>query len=624
MTTPKRKPVVRKATTAAKRTTVKKPVAKTPVRSANPTPAPRVKLIAQLAATIKRTAGGQPVHVLTVPWEEKGLAGKYGAKWDSSLRQFIYIGAALPVALKDYTCEAFSLERWIQDEINGYQPRAIIQPLMSPRPHQVIAIKRITAAARSGLRGFLEADNVGVGKTLSSLIGASEAAKVKGFTSRNPAKTLIICPKSVIPHWKNAIKAVNTPELRIVVINYDQAKKLLSVPASAKTAKTTRTKNKRIAGGGTPNIEWDIIIADEAHKLKNESQRTAAFDKIARYTEEAKTAPFVIWVSATIGQNPLELRYLAPLVGQLTGKKTLSTKTWGAFLEGQGYNVVKGKVNYSWIKSKKEDTIGQKQSTLRKQQADVNKLALILFAPNAPSIRRSPEDIAGWPSIQRILTPVALDIANKGRYLQAWLEFRRFLQLNPRGKNPSGGLAAELRFRQKASLLMLPSTIEFAEDLLDNGLQVVISVQFMETLQLLKTHFEAQGIGVSEFSGANPANREQERINFQKGLTQVMLFTVVEGISLHAGEQLADGTHATSTSRATIVHDIRYSGMELVQIEGRAHRDGQSSNVYYMYAQGTVQEKITKTMIQRMAHMSALSGDDSAVVDEIQKILDTF
>jgi hypothetical protein len=460
--------------------------------------------------------------------------------------------------------------------------------------------------------------------TISSLYGANESAKVKGFTTANPAKALIICPKSVIPHWRNTIRALNITHLRIVVINYDQSKKLLSVPESASNAKRTRTKNKRIANDGKPNINWDIIIADESHRLKNQSQRTAAFDKIARYSDKVVTAPFVIWASATIGQSPLEIGYLAPLLGQMTGKQSLTIKQWGEYLAANGYHVIEGKVGYTWIKAKKEDSAATKASILRSQKADVQKLSALLFAPGSPSIRRNPTDIAGWPELQRIPQPYALSPQENLLYLQAWLEFRNFLRLNPRGKNPSGGLAAELRFRQKASLIMAPNTVDFASDLLDNGLQVAISVQFMETLAYLREKLEAKGYMVSEFSGANESTREQERLNFQKGKTQVMLFTVTEGISLHAGEQLPDGTNATMTPRATLVHDIFYSGIAGAQVEGRTHRDGQNANVYYPYLQGTVQEKITKTMIQRMAHMSTLSGDDTDAVASIEAILDTF
>ena len=127
---------------------------------------------------------------------------------------------------------------------------------------------------------------------------------------------------------------------------------------------------------------------------------------------------------------------------------------------------------------------------------------------------------------------------------------------------------------------------------------------------------------VAEFSGRNLQERENERIKFQTGEAQVILFTVLEGINLHAGEQLADGTKATTTKRACVVHDIRYSAIDMTQIIGRTTRDGELANAYLMYTEGTIEANILQVVLNRMKNIRTLSGDDPETLEAIQNILD--
>lgn len=459
--------------------------------------------------------------------------------------------------------------------------------------------------------------------TITGVLGAYLAAKQKGFTPQNKAKVLVVAPKSALPHWRNTLTATSIDNLKVVVINYDQSKKLLDAPASAQNVKKTVTANRHTMTKGKPTIQWDIIIADESHKLKNESQRSAAFANIARYEANATKAPFVIWTSATVGQEPLELGYLAPLVGQMCGVPNLTHETWGDWLVANNYNVKKSKAgNFSWVRPKGDTPPTERAEILALQQKDVSRLSELIFHENSPSIRRNPEDIAGWPTQSYVATPVQLAPEGYRLYEEAWNEFRRYIGLNPRGKNPSGGLAATLRFRQKASMLSALATAEYVNDLLDNGLQVAISVEFIETLDVMKDYLSKKGWHVAEFSGRNTVERENERLRFQKGEAQVMVFTVKEAISLHANEQLPDGTKATSAKRAMVVHDIHYSAIDMTQIIGRTTRDGELAVAYLMFTDATIEARILQTVLERMKNVRTLSGDDEGMLLAVQNILD--
>lgn len=573
--------------------------------------------------TIRKKLAGTHVYVLTVPYEAQYLAKTLGAEYSPDLKTYLYEGQHLPQNLEPYRSEDYSWERWLEEEINQtFTPVQDVKAVMKPRPHQVDAIKKIEQSAKLGWRGFILADAVGIGKTLEAVFGAYVVAKNKGFTPANKAKTLIVAPKSVLPHWRNTLKAAGVNNLRIVVINYDQAKKLLDPPNSVANVKKNITANRHTMLHGRPNINWDIIIADESHKLKNDSQRTTAFTSIAQYGATHQ-APFVIWCSATVAQAPLELGYLSPLIGQLTGTPNLTTVNWGDWLINNHFHVKKSKNgNYSWINPTRTSSPGERKFILGEQKKDVQRLSETIFNPKAPSIRRIPEEIAGWPTQNYIATPLQLTPETQRLYKEAWNEFRKYIGLHPRGNNPKSGLAATLRFRQKASLLSATATAEYVNDLLDNGVQVALSVEFMETLDAIKTYLEKKGWHCAEFTGRNLNERENERLKFQTGEAEVILFSVVEGINLHANELLPDGTKATSNKRAMVVHDIRYSAIEMTQIIGRTTRDGQLALAYLMYTENTVEAQILKVVLERMKNVKLLSGDEENTLEAIEKILD--
>ena len=644
MAIPPRKPVRRTASAPAKRTTAapkKKAAAPVRPKAAPPsfdsqmksaaTRAPRIPSkkpaidpdsFLSLVKSLKAAFGGKHVTILEVPWEERDIARSLGADWIEKLNGYVYVGDLLPTRLENYASTDYSYYRWIEDQING-RIKPVKKPADGyyiPKPHQVESIEAIKNTAAAGWRGFLQADATGVGKSIAGLVGASEVATLKGFTANNKAKLLIICPNGAIAHWKNTIRHSQVDNLRVMVVNYESYKKLLTVPKVAKTAKKQKTANKHIAAQGKPFFTWNLIISDESQKIKNiTSQRTKAFERIAQYALEAKIAPYVIWMSATAGQTPLELGYLCPIIGQAARTK-ITMDTWPEWLSKNNFNVSKKGQTWQWVKpTGPNDAIARER-----QKQDVERLAAILFHPKAPSIRRKPEDIEGWPPVNRIAMPIQLTPVHKDKYDQLWTEFRKEMKLSGGSKNPKSILAIQLRFAQKASILRVSQTVDTVVDLIEEGQQVAISVRFLETLDAIRAGLKSQGIECSEFSGRTYIDKEKERIDFQKGKTKVMLFTVEEAVSFHAKESLPDGSKASSAPRSLLVHDMRYSAIAMTQIIGRTHRDGQKSNAYFLYSEDTVEEKMLNIMLNKLGNMTLLSGDneEDGVVEMLRDFVD--
>jgi hypothetical protein len=529
------------------------------------------------------------LFVLDVPFTFRAVASAAGAKWDKDHGVFTFQGDSLPPALVPFQALPYSWEMRVQRELNDQDdpcPPSRPEATIKLRPHQADAVRAVVAAHKARRAGFLLADDVGLGKTISAWEAIRLLPKVE--------TVLIVAPLAVLAHWRRTIAAMGDAGKDIIITNYERIGKLFELSAEAR--QKVRSK-KGIARMGSA-LEFDVIVWDESHRCKNPS---AARSKLAAKLNAQ--AGFCLWLSATAGQNPLELSYLAPLLASVTGSKAADLKDFEAWCQDQKLGLSRGAYGrWEW----------------RGDKEDCAKVRGMLFesvkgAP-AAGIRRRPEDIAGWPELNRILAPIELDGEARVLYQQAWTEFRQAMDLEPRGRNPKSALAATLRLRQKSSIIRVPGTAELVRELLDNNHQVAISVAFIESLTVLREALD--GISCAAIHGGLSAvDREAERMKFQRGEAQVVLFTVEEGISLHQGEHV-------EIPRSELIHDLRWSAIQMAQIEGRCHRDGRYAPIYWAYADATVEDKIARVVARRILTMKDMVGDDTETMREIERLLD--
>lgn len=578
-------------------------------------------------------------YVVDIPW---GFYKPDTVKYNATRKVYYYQGDSLPDNLKDLRPPMFSRERWHEDEMN--KKVSLIVPgdsVFHPKPHQSEAGKKIATSYHKGWSGFLLADKTGVGKTLSALTGIGMIAKLQGKDKDNRGTLLIVCPKSVIPQWRQTIRSFRAshPLLRILIINYQQLQKLLEAPAPVKPVKgKTRTKKTRqVAREGKPLIDFDYIIFDEAHQLKNYpssnvslmAEKIAGLDKVYRKDK----SPFVIFSTATPGASPLNFAMMGGFLSKLINPKVakhVGPKLWGAFLMEEGFAVTKGKSLYSWaplpwgIKdpSAQEKVSYEKavKAIKAKQRVDAQRIGKALTRTEAPFIMRSPKNIAGWPEQQIVALPIELTPKERAWYEEAWTRFRNWLNLTPAKQDPKGALVENLRYRQKTSFLRVDALAELIVNWVEEDKQVYISLEFLETLEKLKEALEKKKIVVAEISGRTTDTREQERLKFQKGIAKVAIATVVEGISLHSGEQLPDGTTATTAERITILGDIRQNPLNSLQALGRAHRDGMNSIAYIPYIEDSVDKKVVDSFINKVINTEVMTGKSVKEAEELEHI----
>ena len=583
----KKKPVPKKKTTAKKTSAQKKPLIKK--NSALEDHKNHQKRISESLLPSER------LWLLEVPYELRQHAQYAGARWDPALKRWYYKGVKLSNNLNQYSSQNFSWERWLEDDLNTAESIEPTPVGVILRPHQQEASDAIAKAYKDKTPGFLLADDVGLGKTYATLSGINQCGE--------GLKVLILCPLSVVAHWRRSIAAMGANNNRWCVLNYDRVKSLMVAPGAPDDRKQrARTKNKAHATKGAPLVEWDVVVLDESHKLKNPvSQRTSA----TRRVSGAGAGAFCVYLSATAGQNPLELSYLAQLLAKATGSRITDLNDFDGWCKDQGFQVKKG---------------GYGQWSWERNDRDLDVMRSLLFdSDKAFAMRRRPQDISGWPELQRVMFPQELDAQEYTAYLKAWEEFREALALDPRGKDSPSALVAALRLRQKASLLRCKQTALLAADLVEQGIQVAISTQFLETGALITSELEKARVKVSNINGGQSAAvREEQRIEFQQGKRPAIVFTVTEGISLHAGES---AVAASDNKRVLLLHDMRWSALDVAQIEGRCHRDGENAAAWYLYAPETVEEKVASAVLHRLEDMGSMLGDDTTGLEAMWGML---
>jgi SNF2-related domain/Domain of unknown function (DUF5710) len=545
--------------------------------------------------------------ILDIPFTYRDIAAKAGVRWDPENRVYFFdkrLGRELPIELVGFEPKEFSWEEKIQRELNGQSfERVSPQKRITLKPHQLEAVTEIFLAHKEGYPGFLLADDIGLGKTFSAWAGILKILE----SSAEKRKILIVCPLGVVAHWRSSIQWMGTNQWvqEVVILNYDRLGKIFET----KPRKGTKKISKRdLARRGAASEKFDFVLFDESHALKNLSALRSKFS-IKLY----ESARMIFWLSATAGQNPLELGYLLPILARKTGDRALSTKDFEQWCAQNLPGVSRGAFGaWAWTGGKEDE-------------AEIRQL---LFDPDKKGVkaalRRRPADLIGWPEVNRIVHFVELDGKAQHLYRLAWEEFKKALAGTGSLSKQRATLVqneAVIRLRQKSSLLKVEDTIELCQELLDNGRQVAISCEFLATMDAMEDALAKKKIEHARIDGQRTKtshSKESERLRYQRGEAEVMIFNIAEGISLHEGETNHGGNNVP---RCQIDHDLRWSAIQAHQIDGRSHRDGKFAQVYWVVAKETIDGRVAEVLLRKLDSMGNLQGDSTKDFEEIFNLI---
>jgi hypothetical protein len=536
---------------------------------------------AKSAPEVPTAGAGERVWVLAVPFR----APAPGAVWHAGLQAHVWVGGELPPELAPYDPPPYTLERFLEDELNEKpRPLPMARP-MTPRDQQCDGADVVAAHAAGGGRVFLLGDDPGVGKTGTAILAVKAIAE-----QRDVATVLVVADRPAaitIPHWARSIAGFGDGGIRWCVTTWDRL---------AKVSK----------------LRFDVVVADEAHMVRHTTTQRWKHWKAVSGAGRVKDAPFVLAATATPAHTPLELPYLAPEFAVRHGEPIREWSDLAKKLDAHGFHVERGRYGWQWTEDADE------------RRADLARLQGWLVDADPPATLHRP---APWGPVSVTGTPVALTPAERAAYDSEWSEFRAEMQLARRARQSAKGRAALMRFRQKAGLIRVQATVDWVKAQVEAERQVAVSVEFVETAAdpireaLLDSGVPVAGI-YGGGRGRDRGDPEAERLRFQRGDAMVCVFTVTASISLHAGELLPDGRPASTTPRVGLFHQPRFSGIQARQVTGRTHRDGQVSPWRIAFAEDTVEEQVARVMVERLALSGSAAGADTSSLREIAELLD--
>ena len=552
------------------------------------------KLLSQQKAPwdrIKELGYDNPI-VYDLPWEARGLSQIIKAK---NVPGIGYVSDGVseigkPFIVKDYTwaslCARKSVSKSETPHYDGDNEETYVL-----RKDQEEDKNTVISMFNKNAPEFLIANGTGTGKTVTTW---------KTIQELKPESVLIVCPAAVQAVWRQHIKDMGDKGIEIVVINYESLKKLIQPPEQAINAKKTSTQNKNIALYGKPYMDFDMIIFDEAHKLKNPTSQQS---RIA-YTL-SKNARFVLRLTATPGKDPSQLHHLWKGLSWKTGDniKVTDEKNFNQYITWCKKHNIGGIIPAPFGNGITWDGVDKDLKNMEKiiYHNDNDKLL---------GIRRVPED---WDTVVRQPIIVELTVEEKQYYDKVVEDTKKsILEGYSYGrKDLTKGIAAMVSLRQKTGILKSKTIVDYTKYCInDLDEQVVISTIFHNTTDTISEMLDRNNIDHVIITGKNSAEEKEEyRKMFQQGKVKVIITSITTGISLHANE---DSTHASSNQRRMIIADTHWSPIEHTQLEGRINRNGENGIITIPYIPDTIDDKVTSRLLSGLRNQSIIqdTGDD--------------
>lgn len=460
-----------------------------------------------------------------------------------------------------------------------------------PYPHQLEAARR--ALFDMGGRAIL-ADEVGLGKTIEA------GLIIKELMLRGLARTaLILTPASLCRQWQRELREKFQIACALQRSEYDWERCSVLV-ASIDTAK--RLPHRAIL----ERIHFDVLVVDEAHKLKNARSENYRLVSAIRRT-------YCLMLTATPVQNDLrELYTLITLIrpGQLGTFRQFKRE----FVEGKRTpkqpELLRSLLGRVMIRNRRGE--GSVQFTARRVRSELLDLAdgeRRLYDEVTAFVRAACEragEAASTAEIKNLLPLVTLQREVCSSPMAAAVTLEKMLR-----RAPDGPIKRELeRLLALAVATRESAKVDFLLKLVrELGEKVIVFTEYRATQQYLRWRFEQAGVAALGFDGSLSSSRKEWTRELFRRHGQVLVSTESGG----EGYNFQFCAHVVN-------FDLPWNPMRLEQRIGRVHRLGQTRDVhiYNLATRRTIEEHILLLLYEKINMFQMILGELDSILSHLK------
>lgn len=471
------------------------------------------------------------------------------------------------------------------------EPPATLQATL--RDYQRHGLTWLADLTRLGLGACL-ADDMGLGKTVTLIalhLHRVSTSSTTGESSTTGGPTLVVCPASLLGNWEAEIRRFAPG---VAVRRHHGAQRDLDGVRDGfvlTTYGTMRRDAKLLA-----EVEWDLVVADEAQHVKNPQSSTA------RALRTIPSRARVALTGTPVENNLTELwAILDWATPGLLGSRNAFRKVWAAPIES-GHEPSKAR--------QFADLIGP--FLLRRRKSDPG------IAPELPA--KTETDHPLGLTREQVVLYEAFVRDTMERIERADEETRRglVLALLTGLKQICNHPAQFLKQSGAVRLTGRSEKLELLDELLativaEDGAALVFT-QYVAMARLLEAHLTAIGLPHQFLHGGTPVREREAMVaRFQAGPDAggVPVFL----LSLKAG-----GTGLNLTRADHVIHVDRWWNPAVEdQATDRAYRIGQTKpvQVHRLVTLGTIEEKVAELLTRKRSLADAVLGRGEAALTEL-------